>query len=607
MKGKYVQKLLTVIMCLIITFSLDLRVKGDEYEKAIVDINGLSINELQEYVDLGYLNYEKITKLYLDRIEAYNEEYNALITISDTAIEEARALDEEYEKSGRRSRIHGLPIIVKDNIDVKGLPTTNGTTALLDSYPNEDAPAVKKLRDAGAIVIAKANMDEFAFNAAYSHSSFGYVYNAFDTDYSSYGSSGGSAVSVAANLAVLALGSDTGSSIRVPASANGIVGLRPTFGLIDAKGVIKFDDTRDTIGIMTKYVEDSAIVLEIIDEADIEYETYLTDSLEDVNIAVIDSYMNPNTSSTATDTGKTDRFVYELMLDAISDLEMLGANIIHLDSFELNYEFDATGLCYNFNEYLKGTNSKIRSLDDLIKNGGYSQYIEGYNNSACAYDFHDTATYKAYDQNRQNNIALANSYFEANDLDAIIYPTIKTKLMTIDETRYNKIYTPSSSTAPLIGFPAISVPMGYHDDLPYGLEIMAKANEEGTLYKIASAFESINDLYKTPSIAPSLYDVSTSGEELKDTYLFYLKHPIVTDLNEEVSAYFETNGSASMSLEYLNEYDQTIKEFYSEALKITQKEKNKMIFLYGIAFILIVVIASLIALYRLKFKKAYRS
>ena len=134
---------------------------------------------------------------------------------------------------------------------------------------------------------------------------------------------------------------------------------------------------------------------------------------------------------------------------------------------------------------------------------------------------------------------------------------------------------------------------------------MGDANEEGTLYKIASAFESIIDLYKTPSIAPSLYDVSTSGEELKDTYLFYLKHPIVTDLNEEVSAYFETNGSASMSLEYLNEYDQTIKEFYSEALKITQKEKNKMIFLYGIAFILIV--ASLIALYRLKFKKAYRS
>ena len=95
MKGKYVRKLLTVIMCLIITFSLDLRVKGDEYEKAIIDINGLSINELQEYVDLGYLNYEKITKLYLDRIEAYNEEYNALITISATAIEEARALDEE--------------------------------------------------------------------------------------------------------------------------------------------------------------------------------------------------------------------------------------------------------------------------------------------------------------------------------------------------------------------------------------------------------------------------------------------------------------------------------------------------------------------------------
>ena len=175
-------------------------------EQAVVDINELTIYEIQEYVDKGYLTYEKIVRLYLDRIEAYNEQYNALITINENAIEEAKKLDLEYQESGRRSLIHGLPVIVKDNIDVKGMPTTNGASGLLDSYPYENAEVVQKLIDNGAIIIAKANMDEFAFNATYTHSSFGDTYNAYNTLYSSYGSSGGSAVSVASNLAVFALG-----------------------------------------------------------------------------------------------------------------------------------------------------------------------------------------------------------------------------------------------------------------------------------------------------------------------------------------------------------------------------------------------------------------
>ena len=237
--------------------------KINALERAIVDINELNIYEIQEYVDQGYLTYEKIVKLYLDRINEYNEQYNALITINENALEEAKKLDIEYQEKGRRSLIFGLPVIVKDNIDVKGMPTTNGTKALLDSYPYENSYAVQKLIDNGAIIIGKANMDEFAFNATFTHSSFGYTYNAFNTNYSSYGSSGGSAVSVAANLAVYALGTDTGSSVRVPSSANGVVGLRPSYDLINTSGVIKFEETRDVVGVITKYVSDNAIVLDI--------------------------------------------------------------------------------------------------------------------------------------------------------------------------------------------------------------------------------------------------------------------------------------------------------------------------------------------------------
>lgn len=527
MANQQILKKLFLSFILLIPFSVT------AYETAVVDINNLSIKELQEYVDKNYLTYEKITQLYLDRIEAYNEQYNALITINENALDEAKKLDKEYKKNGRKSLIYGLPVIVKDNIDVKGLPTTNGTKALLDSIPYENAPTVQKLVDNGAIIIAKANMDEFAFNAAYSHSSFGYVYNAYDTKYSSYGSSGGSAVGVASNLAVYALGSDTGSSVRVPASANGVVGIRPSYDIISGDGVIKFDSTRDVVGVITKYVEDSAIVLDIIDNEGTKYTDYLSNSLEGVKIGVIKGFMNPNTSSTSTAYGKTDKFVYNMMQESIQTLENLGAEIVYLDNFYLNYKFDATPMCYEFNEYIQGTSSKIKSLDDLIKDGRFTQYITSYNNYYCNHDYKLTNTYKNYINNRNNNIKTANNKFDNNNLDAIIYPTIKTELIKINQIWSKKLYTPSSDIAPLVGFPAISIPMGYNNDLPYGLEIVTKSKNEGIIYKIASAYESKNKIYKTPDIAPSLYDIPENLTILLNYYEEYKNNRAYKNINNE--------------------------------------------------------------------------
>ena len=526
-------------------------------EQAVVDINELTIYEIQEYVDKGYLTYEKIVRLYLDRIEAYNEQYNALITINENAIEEAKKLDLEYQESGRRSLIHGLPVIVKDNIDVKGMPTTNGASGLLDSYPYENAEVVQKLIDNGAIIIAKANMDEFAFNATYTHSSFGDTYNAYNTLYSSYGSSGGSAVSVASNLAVFALGTDTGSSIRVPSSANGVVGIRPTFDLVNTDGVIKFEETRDVVGVITKYVSDNAIVLDIIDNSDTKYEDYLNKDLSGIKIAVINGFMNPNTNSTSIDYGKTDRFVYDMMTEAIADLEELGAEIIYLDSFYLTYKFDATTMCYNFNQYIQGTSSKIKSLDDLIKNGGYTQYINGYNGYYCDNDYRETSTYQNYLSIRNNNIKSANNRFEEYEIDAIIYPTLKTELYTNAEAKYSQIYTPSSSTAPLIGFPAISIPMGFNDGLPYGLEIMAQANNEKVIYQIASAYENLTNYYQTPSIDPSLYEVPEEVNNLLEYYDTYKNDTKYENINNEVKDYFiNFDGNVDNINSLINKYEE---------------------------------------------------
>ena len=548
-------------------------------EQAVIDINELNIYEIQEYVDKGYLTYEKIVRLYLDRIEAYNEQYNALITINENAIEEAKKLDLEYQESGRRSLIHGLPVIVKDNIDVKGMPTTNGASGLLDSYPYENAEVIQKLIDNGAIIIAKANMDEFAFNATYTHSSFGDTYNAYNTLYSSYGSSGGSAVSVASNLAVFALGTDTGSSIRVPSSANGVVGIRPTFDLVSTDGVIKFEETRDVVGVITKYVSDNAIVLDIIDNSDTKYEDYLNKDLSGIKIAVINGFMNPNTNSTSVDYGKTDRFIYNMMTKAIADLEELGAEIIYLDNFYLTYKFDATTMCYNFNEYIKGTSSKIKSLDDLIKNGGYTQYINGYNGYYCDHDYKETSTYQNYLSIRNNNIKLANNRFEEYEIDAIIYPTLKTKLYTNDEAKYSQIYTPSSSTAPLIGFPAISIPMGFYDELPYGLEIMAQANNEKIIYQIASAYENLTNYYQTPSIAPSLYEIPEEVNNLLEYYDTYKNDSKYENINNEVQDYLiNFDGNVDNINNLINKYDE---ESLIPEPKIENNNYNYIILLLG--------------------------
>ena len=471
---------------------------------SIINIDKLNIVEIQENIDKGYLTYETLTKIYLERIEKYNEQYNAIITINQNAIAEAKLLDEEYKKSGRRSLMHGIPIIVKDNIDVKGLPTTNGTKALLDSYPYENAPIIQKLIDAGAIVLAKTNMDEFAFHAEHSSSSFGMVKNAYNLEYSSYGSSGGTAVGVAAGLAVAGIGTDTGSSIRIPASANNLVGLRPTTSLIDNKGIIKFEVTRDVAGPITKYVIDNAIMLEIINNQGKKYTNFNKD-ISEITIGVFKDQYNGATS-----------FIKDLMSKQIEKLKSLGATVEFVNSFSPNYQFNANTLCYEFNEYLKGTTSKIKSLNDLIKTKEYTHHIEGYNNSYCNYDYSKTQAFKNYLGNRNNNINYVNNKF--GDYDAFIYPTIKNEVVKLTNINNYKVKTFSSSIAPLVGFPAISIPIGFYNNLPYGMEILAKANNEEILYIIAYNLEKDNNFYEQPEIAPSLYTINNNIPILLNYY-----------------------------------------------------------------------------------------
>lgn len=341
------QRIRSIIVVFVVIFSVcfgDGIVYAEEYTEdeqteyepvafAVVDITELDIAGLQQAVDDGYLTYEQIMLLYLDRIYAYADMYECLIYVSDTALDEARNCDRIYKATGRTSDIFGLPVIVKDNIDVEGMPTTNGNSYLADAVAEEDAPIISELKDAGAIVVAKANMDRYAEHSQYSISDFGRVNNAYDLTKTSYGSSGGSAVSCAASLAPICIGTDTNASIRVPSAANGVVGIRPTKGLLSTEGVTPLIETRDTAGPIAKTVTDAALILSAMTGYQYDYTEALdSNALNGMKIGIVDNLANRATGS-----------VNELFNNAVSVLESCGAEVIHMNiSLGASYDCDVT-------------------------------------------------------------------------------------------------------------------------------------------------------------------------------------------------------------------------------------------------------------------------
>ncbi len=239
-----------------------------------IDLQEASISDLQREMEKGNLTSEMLTKMYLDRIEAYDrkEDLNSVIWINENALDDAKKLDKERTAGKVRGKLHGIPIVVKDNYNVAGMPTAAGSVALADFFVSEDAGTVKKLKEAGAVIIAKVNLSEFACSAVDSHSTLGGdTHNAYDVKRSAAGSSGGTATAVRSNFAAAGLGTDTGGSIRNPANWSNLFGIRPSKGLTSIEGVIPLLASRDTTGPMAKTAEDLAIVLEAMagnDEGD---------------------------------------------------------------------------------------------------------------------------------------------------------------------------------------------------------------------------------------------------------------------------------------------------------------------------------------------------
>lgn len=587
-----------VLLIILLSFISLMRINA--LTEAVVDITKMNIFDLQEAVDNNLINYETITKIYLDRINEYDKNYKAIITINDKAIEEAKKCDEIYKKDGRKSILFGIPIIVKDNIDVKGLPTTAGAKSLKDNFPNENAELIQNLIDKGAIIIGKSNMSEFAFMASSSVSSYGTVKNAYNTSYSSYGSSGGSAVSVATSFAALGIGTDTNMSVRGPSSANNLYGMRPTFGSVSSNGIIAYDITRDTAGPITKSAKENAIMLAIMKGEN--ENNYINNSptLKEKRIGVLKQFID----GSATGLDNSDKEIKELFYKTVELLKENGVEIIEINKF-YNSTYNSISnntvagwtMCYAFNNYIKNTTGTIRSFNKLASSSGHIYSLWGYT-SDCSRAV-DSNIISKYDNKKTSYKNAFEKMFEDNKLDAIMYPTINNKLLKVGTSG---LKSNAMHISPVLGVPDITIPMGEINGLYYGFDLISLKNNEQTLYDIAISYNEINNTYTLPEIVPNLYEIKEEVNDLKELYLKNknndYKHIKNKELNEEynkiinnIKDYFKNYNEIDNKIEKAKELTKDYNDILTKMNNYKPFSiKTYLPFIFGfIVFILLII------------------
>ena len=472
-----------------------------------INISELTITQIHDAFKNGNYTSEVLVKEYIKRIKEYDSEINSISIINPNAITIAKKLDEEFLKTDKLRPLHGIPIIIKDNINTKNLPTTGGALALKDFIPEENAFVIDKLVDAGAIIIAKSNMAEWAFSAMYTESSTkGTTRNPYNLDYVPAGSSGGTGAAVASNFGTIGLGTDTGNSIRGPSSHNSLVGFRTTLGLISREGIIPLFLRNDVVGPMGRTVEDATRILEVMTGVDPKDE--ITSYSEGKTFKNYAQFLDKNGLKGARigvlrelSEGKVDLEIKTLFEKGIVDLDSLGAIII--DPFVVpNFaELRQNQWCSEFKKdveaylatYVK--NDTIKTIEDIIRIGSTSEYARNNLLSASKkFTRWGDAEEKCFDAYKDpRRIAFREAIEKAMDslkLDAIIYPTWNNKPARIDFFEKEYLGDNNQIIAPHTGQPAFTVPMGFtKGNLPAGIQFLGRMYAEPTLIKLVYSYE----------------------------------------------------------------------------------------------------------------------
>lgn len=484
------------------------------------DLLDANIPELSKAMQEGKVTSEKLVQMYLDRIAAYDKTcgMNSIIATNKNALSIAKKLDKERKEGQIRGPLHGVPIIVKDNYDYKGMPTTAGSTALSGSIANDDAFVISQLEKQGAIILAKANLSEFAFSGSNSRSAIGgTTYNAYDNTKTPAGSSGGTAVSITSNFAAAGLGTDTGSSIRRPSSFGNLYGLRPSKGLTSIDGVVPLSADQDVTGPICRSVEDLAIMLDAIAGTDAKdrytsdadanslipddgYVSYLKkDGLQGKKIGYLTNSFGINAKTTKDDSGNwvttnldepipMDEKIAPMTDKAIQTLKDGGAELVDISDlipdsliFSLNGAVSSAKLEgssafeWDMHEYFNalGDNATMHGVADIVANGGYISNLSRYtvaNEDLVNPRFNDDGTiresYKANWDARLNFRNTITNILKDNGIDAVVYVSqIDVPCDEADSPDSSKIHSNSAAYinkfGPVAGLPDMMIPMGF--------------------------------------------------------------------------------------------------------------------------------------------------
>ncbi len=485
------------------------------------ELNEITISELQDKMEKGEYSSEKITKLYLERIAAIDKKgpvLNAVIELNPDALAIAKAMDEERKAGKIRGPLHGIPVLIKDNIDTADkMMTTAGSLALVGHIATKDAFIVKKLREAGAVLLGKTNLSEWAnFRSNKSCSGWssrgGQTKNPYIIDHNPCGSSSGSGVAVAANLCTVAIGTETDGSVTCPASVNGTVGIKPTVGLLSRSGIIPISHTQDTAGPLARTVKDAAILLGILSGIDTDDEKTLAARYagkESESKSVIDytKFLDANGlkgKRIGIEKKKYDnQYLNKLLQKAVDLMKKQGAEIIELDYLDklnalgdaefvvMKYEFK-----YGLNKYLSAAGTAVKTLKDLIAFNKTNEdkamptfkqeTLEASDKMAGI----DSKEYlQALEKSHGGSKKIIDAVMKENKLDALCGLTMgpACSIDSIYGDRWGDVFL--TGPAAMSGYPHISVPGGMVYDLPVGLSFFSGAYKEAELISMAYAYE----------------------------------------------------------------------------------------------------------------------
>ena len=465
-----------------------------------MQLSKLSVKQLTELLNSKEVNHSDIVRAALERIDKIDDKIHAFILVNHN-------LEKIQNKSDNNKKLAGIPVAIKDNICIKDEPTTCSSKILKNFRPPYDATVIKRLKQEGAALLGKTNMDEFAFGSSCETSCYGPTKNPWDLSRIPGGSSGGSAAAVASDEAAFALGSDTGGSIRQPAAMCGVVGLKPTYGRISRFGLIAFASSLDQIGPITKTVEDAALVMNIIsgyDKSDStsydvevpDFTKSLVNNIKDVKIGIPDEYFVEG----------MDKEVEKAVKDAIKLLEGLGAEIKRISLPSTKYAVstyyliapaEASSNLARFDGVQYGLRRKTDRLDDMYK----LTRAEGFGEEAIRRIILGTYSlssgyYEDYYLKAQKVRTIIQEEFKKafDEIDCIITPTSPTVAFKLGE-RINdplKMYLSDIFTigANLAGIPAMSIPCGFNsENLPIGLQILANVFNEEAIFKVAYTYQ----------------------------------------------------------------------------------------------------------------------